>query len=450
MRLLRRRPRLSPPAAIAGTTFPSADATALARARYAGAHVLLVAPPGSYRIRAYVEAARELAVPLAIVSQGHHSVVPEVAAGIAVDLADPIDAEVRVREVLHGAPVAGVVATDDATSILASRLADSFGLPHSPSEAVATARRKDRARDALDAAGIAGPAHRTIDTRRPLGPQLAGVRLPCVVKPLAMSASRGVIRADDRASLRSACDRAGRIASEARDPFEATHLLVEDYMPGREVAVEGLLSDGDLRVLAIFDKPDPLDGPFFEETYYVTPSRLPPRTLRRLERACQAACRALGLTHGPVHAELRVHGDAIGLLEVAARTIGGDCARLLRFGTGLGLEEIVLRHAAGLPVELQAAPGAAGVLMLPTPRAGVLRRVEGVLGARAVPGVEEVVIAKREGYELVPLPEGGDYLGFVFARADEADSVEAALRAAHARLEVVVAGAWRLEPRAAP
>ncbi len=367
-----------------------------------------------------------------------------------VDLSDAVGAEARVREGLDGAPVAGVVATDDATSVLASVLAAALGAPHSPPEAVTIARRKDLARAALDAAGIAGPAHRTIDIRRPLGPQLRGVRLPCVVKPLAMSASRGVIRADDLSSLHRACERAGRIAATAPDGFESTHLLVEDYMPGREVALEGLLCDGELRVLAVFDKPDPLDGPFFEETYYVTPSRLPGRILGRAARATAAACRAFGLTHGPVHAELRVHGEAVGILEVAARTIGGDCARLLRFGTGLGLEEIVLRHAAGLPVEIQAARGAAGVLMLPTPRAGVLRRIEGVLGARAVPGVEEVVIARREGYELVPLPEGGDYLGFVFARGEEPVGVEAALRAAQARLEVVVADAWRLEPAAAP
>jgi biotin carboxylase len=353
-----------------------------------------------------------------------------------------------VRAAVEPGAVSGIVSTDDSTSVIASIVAEGLGLEHNPPAAVATARRKDLARAALSRAGMPSPAHRVIRLDEPLEAQIAGVGYPCVAKPLAMSASRGVIRADDPVALLAACRRIAPIAAEARDPFERRHLLVEDFISGREVALEGLLETGELRVLALFDKPDPLDGPFFEETYYVTPSRLAASVQRNVQEAVEGACRAFGLREGPVHAELRVDGARAQVLEVAARTIGGDCARLLRFGTGLGLEEIVLRHAAGLPLRTEPAAGAAGVLMIPTARAGVLRRVEGVMRARAVSGVEDVAIVKREGYELVPLPEGGDYLGFIFARAPTSVAVEAALREAHACLNVVVGSAWRLEPAA--
>ena len=152
-----------------------------------------------------------------------------------------------------------------------------------------------------------------------------------------------------------------------------------------------------------------------------------------------AACRALGLQEGPIHAEVRLDGSAAVILEVAARTIGGDCARLLQFGTGHGLEDLVIAHALGksLPVEPQ--EGAAGGLMIPISTAGILRRVEGIGGARAVPFIEDIVISIREGYELVPLPEGGSYLGFIFAHAPTPEQAEAALRQAHEQLRVVVA-----------
>jgi biotin carboxylase len=258
-----------------------------------------------------------------------------------------------------------------------------------------------------------------------------------VVKPLALSGSRGVIRADTPAALSEACERIGRILTEVHDPYERGHVLVEGFVPGPEVALEGILEAGRLRVLALFDKPDPLDGPFFEETYYVTPSRLPAQVRAGVAARVQEACRAYGLIRGPVHAEARLHAGDAWVLEVAARTIGGQCARLLHFGTGRGLEELVLAQASGLPLALEPPAEAAGVLMIPTPRAGLLRRVEGVLAALRVPFVEDVEISVREGYVLVPLPEGSAYLGFVFARAPTAELAERALREAHARLTVV-------------
>lgn len=380
-----------------------------------------------------------------LASDGQHSLVPEVADGLHIDFGDPGRSQGVLLDAAKRRPVAAVVATDDAATELSSRVAAALGLPHNPPSAARIARRKDLARAALAAAGVRVPPFRRIDLRRPRPPQIAGVDYPCVVKPLALAASRGVIRADTPEQLLAACGRVERIVAECADPEESGTLLVEDFVPGFEVALEGMLREGRLHPLAIFDKPDPLDGPFFEETYYITPSRLPLSRQDRIVERVAEACRAYGLCEGPVHAELRVNAQEVWVIEVAARTIGGDCARLLDFGAGPSLEELVLACALGRFPALEPGRGAAGVLMIPTPCAGTLRRVEGVLEAARVAGVEDVVIAVREGYELVPLPEGGSYLGFVFARAPTAREVESALRDAHSRLRVVVAPAWRLE-----
>jgi len=265
-----------------------------------------------------------------------------------------------------------------------------------------------------------------------------------VVKPIDLSGSRGVIRADDPPSFASAFR---RVAAIVRSPElcppdgEPQRILVEDFIPGREVALEGLLRGGGLEVLAIFDKPDPLDGPFFEETLYVTPSRLPPHERDAVVAAVRGATRALGLSEGPIHAEARLNARGVWVLEVAARSIGGLCSRTLRFGLGVTLEELILRHAVGLPIaSLERERAASGVLMLPIRRAGTLREVRGRERAAAVPGIAGVTITIPPGGQLVPLPEGDRYLGFVFARAGTPGEVEGALRAAQACLEVVVEG----------
>lgn len=387
-----------------------------------------------------------LEVDILVASTGAHALIPAGVEGVHVDLAAPGAAAERLLAESRRRPFAGVVATDDATVELASRVAEGLSLPHNPVQAARIARRKDLARAALAAAGAPVPTHRRLDLAGDLHGQAAQVCYPCVLKPLALAGSRGVMRADNPAELVAACRRLAPIVAPLQDPEERRYALVEDFMPGREVALEGMLREGTLHVLALFDKPDPLDGPCFEETYYVTPSRLGEALQARVRRRVQEACRAYGLREGPVHAELRVDGGDGRILEVAARTIGGDCARLLEFGTGCSLEELVLGHALGRPLRLEPGAGAAGVLMLPTPAAGTLRRIEGVLAARRVPHIDDVVIAVREGYELVPLPEGSSYLGFVFAHAPTPAAVEAALRAAHACLNVVIAPAWRLEP----
>jgi biotin carboxylase len=263
------------------------------------------------------------------------------------------------------------------------------------------------------------------------GPDAVG--FPCVVKPLTLSGSQGVIRADSAAEAERA---AARIRTIVGDPEAG--LLFEEFVPGDEVAVEALLHDGELEVLAVFDKPDPLNGPYFEETIYVTPSRKPAAVLDEVHRRTADAARALGLREGPVHAELRV-GKGITVLELAARSIGGLCSRSLRFGLGLSLEEVILRHALGLPLDhLKREDRAAGVMMLPIPRQGTLNEVRGQDEARAVRNVAGLEISIPRGRPVTPLPEGDRYLGFLFAKADTPEEVEHALREAYAKLDVVI------------
>ena len=332
---------------------------------------------------------------------------------------------------------------DDLTAVAAAAIAERLGLRSSAVAAVAAARDKHQMRQCLAAAGVPVPRFKRFALAEDPMRVARGVGFPCVLKPIALSASRGVIRANTVDQFVAAFRRIAALL--ARDDVTvsgdaATSLLVEAYVPGPEVALEGLLVDGTLHVLALFDKPDPLEGPFFEETLYVTPSRLPREIQEAIRRVTAAACRALGLTEGPVHAELRVNDDGPWVLEVAARSIGGLCSRTLRFGTGMTLEELILRHALGWPIAtLERERRPAGVMMLTVPRRGRLAAVRGQAEAVAVPGVEEVAITAHLGQELEPLPEGWRYLGFVFARAETPEAVEAALRDATSRLHFEIA-----------
>lgn len=405
--------------------------------------ILIIAPHSSYRTAAFIAAAERLNLDVVIASEGKNSIVSAYAKGVHIDFQDTAKAQAALLREAQKQTFAGVVGTDDSSTELAARVAKALGLPHNPPAAAAIARRKDRARACLATAGLPVPEHRLISLDQALEPQLKNLPYPCVLKPLALAASRGVIRADNPAELRQACARIQAIIRDQDDPQERTAILAEAFIPGFEIAVEGLLNQGRLSILAIFDKPDPLDGPFFEETYYITPSRLNDALQRQVYACIDAACRAYGLSEGPVHAECRINGRGVWILEVAARTIGGLCARLLRFGTGFGLEELVLAHASGQALELQSGSGGAGVLMIPIAQAGILRRVEGLLAARKVDYIEDISIQVREGYELVPLPEGSSYLGFIFARAPSAAQAEHALRQAHAKLRIVVAPLWK-------
>jgi biotin carboxylase len=402
--------------------------------------LLLIAPPNSYRTVSYLESARRQGVDVLVASEGEHSLVGAIASGLHINLDSP-QALDRLLRANQERPFAGVIATDDTTVELGSRIAQALNLPHNPPQAAQYSHRKDLSRQALQAAGVAVPDFSVVSLARAITPQLQGLEFPCVVKPLSLSASRGVMRADTRQEVQSACLRIQSIlaAEGIADDYVSSHVLVESFISGQEVALEGLLQRGKLDVLAIFDKPDPLDGPFFEETYYITPSRHAAAIQQEIILCVRDACDGLGLREGAVHAEVRVGESACAIIEVAARTIGGECARLLRFGTGHSLEDLVIAHAVGRPRSIERNGGAAGVLMIPIKKSGSLRRIEGIGRARAVPFIEDILINIRDGYELIPLPEGSSYLGFMFASAPKPEQVEAALRKAHAELDVIVA-----------
>jgi biotin carboxylase len=406
--------------------------------------LLLLVPTTSYRLDDFRTAARRLGVPLVVGSDRCHQVEDyfgEEKDLLSLDYRRPARAAEQIAEAARTRPIRGIVPASDPTAVIAALAAERLGLPHNPPAAARRAANKLAMRTALRDAGVPVPRFWSFPLAG--GPRGAAgeVTYPCVLKPLIFSASRGVIRADDPAGFAAAWGRiAGLLrhtAPERREREEgaARTLLVESFVPGAEIAVEGLLRGGALEVLAIFDKPDPLDGPYFEETIYVTPSRHPARLLAAVEETTAAGARALGLVEGPIHAELRLPPSGPVVLEIAARSIGGLCSRTLRFGAGLSLEEVLVAHAMGLPLApLRREARASGVMMLPIPRRGILHGVRGVEAARAAPGVDDVVITVPEGREVVPLPEGDSYLGFLFAHGETPAAVEASLRAAHGKL----------------
>jgi biotin carboxylase len=401
--------------------------------------LLLLLPTTTYRTQAFLDAACTLGVDVVCASEKPSTLEAQAPDHLlTLDFTDPDASAARVAAFAGRRPLSAVVGVDDLTTVAAAAIAERLGLRSSATAAVVAAHDKYRMRQCLAATGVPIPRFRRIALKDDPFLAARGVAFPCVLKPLALSASRGVIRANTVDQFVAAFRRIATLLR--RDDVEisgdaAQFLLAEEYLPGLEVALEGLLVGGMLHTLALFDKPDPLEGPFFEETIYVTPSRLPAGVQESISRVAAAGCAALGLAEGPVHAELRVNDGGPWVLEIAARSIGGLCSRTLRFGTGMSLEEIILRHALGWPIaSLARERRPAGVMMLPIPRAGRLRSVRGTEAAGAVPGVEEVAITAHPGQELVPLPEGWQYLGFIFARADTPDAVEAALRDAHARL----------------
>ena len=402
--------------------------------------ILLLMATRTYRARAFLDAAARLALDVTVGSEVEH-VLSGLAPGatLALDFKRPKAAVGQIREFVEQYPVDAVVGVDDDTTILAAMAAEALGLPHNTVESVKAARYKDLLRLVLSETDLNSPEFQLVDVDGDPVRVAERVPYPCVLKPLSLSASRGVIRADDPDQFAAAFREVVAILREAEleeeDPA-ARQLLVESYIPGPEFALEGLLVDGNLTVLALFDKPDPLEGPYFEETIYVTPSRLPPASQQAIAAAVGKAALAIGLREGPIHAEARLNKQGPWIIEVAARSIGGLCSDALRFASDLSLEEIILRQAARREFgSLQRSPRPAGVMMIPIPRGGILHAVHGRAEAKAVPGIEEVTISIPFGQEVVPLPRGNRYLGFIHARGDPPEAVEAALREAHRRLE---------------
>jgi biotin carboxylase len=403
------------------------------------AHLLLIAQPNSYRIAPYIKAAQTLGLEVLVASRGEHSLVSEVNAGLRIDIDDHDAAVELIYRYAQKRPFIGVLGSDDSTVELAARVAEKLRLPHNPPAAAKLSRRKDLARSHLSQAGCPVPPHWLIDLRKPLQPQLAGLAFPCVIKPLHLSASKGVIRANNATECIAACGQIKNIIAHTGDAFECSHVLIEQYIDGVEVAFEGYLHAGQLHKLVIFDKPEPLIGPYFEETIYVTPSQLDAATQRAISHCVAQACQAYGLVTGPVHAELRIDHRHAWVLEVASRTIGGDCARSLDQGSEFNLEQLAVSLAIGEPLNSRPPQQARGVMMMPIKQAGILRRVEGLAAARKVKYVDKVDIIIRQGNELIALPEGNQYPGYIFARAKTRQQVIDALRQSFNELNFVVA-----------
>jgi biotin carboxylase len=406
--------------------------------------ILLLLPTTTYRTHDFMEAAARLGVET-VVGSNQKQILEEAAPGktVTLELNDPVRAAEQIESFATTFPIDGIVPTDEATAETAAIAASRLGLRHNPPQAARAARYKDVLRGRLIAAGVRTPSFRLLPATADPEEAAGSVVYPCVVKPTFLSASRGVIRANDPREFVQVVSRIRLLLTEpevaSKSGESIHHLLVEEYVPGTEVALEGLLTGGRLKVLALFDKPDPLEGPFFEETIYVTPSRLSDDVQREIETVAADAAGAIGLVEGPIHAELRVNRHGAWLIELAARSIGGLCSRTLRFGTGLSLEELILMHARGDLVEdLEREKRAAGVMMLPVPEAGILKEIRGVDDARRVPGIEEVTITIPVGQEVLPLPEGSRYLGFIFARGDSPGGVEASLRQAFATIDVTI------------
>jgi len=415
--------------------------------------VLILSTTTGYQLRSFGESADRAGIDLIFATDRCHRLDdPWRDAAVPVRFHEEDASLQAIVDAAASRPIDGVLALGDRPVVLAARAAQALGLPGNPPEAAAASANKMRARQRLAAAGLPVPWFFDV-SRADVGSAARDPRLrfPCVVKPLGLSGSRGVMRADSAAELEAALARLEALLSRRdvraiRSGLEQT-MLIEGFIEGREFAVEGVITRGTLRAFAIFDKPDPLDGPFFEESIYVTPSALPAATQEAVLDHVQRAASALGLIHGPVHAECRVGPGGVFVLEVAARPIGGLCSKVLRF-TGeppVPLEEVLLQHSTGREItDYGREAQAAGVMMIPIPKGGILKKVEGIDAAASVPGIEEVRITAKRDQLLEPLPEAGSYLGFIFARAPEPATVVSALKRAHSQLLFEVAPALRV------
>lgn len=399
--------------------------------------VLLLLTNHTYRAPAFLAAAEQLGIEVVQALDMPRQLAGQRPVELGLDYQDVATAVTTIAQYAQTKPFDAILSVDDSGSLLAARASAALGLPHNDPAAAEAARNKYRMRQLLHRSGILSPRFRRFSTIDDVKTVAAQVSYPGVVKPLTLSGSRGVMRVNDAAELGTAVTRLTAILDKT-GPGPHPY-LVEDFIPGVEVALEGMLDNGRLTVLALFDKPDPLDGPFFEETIYVTPSRLPAAAQSAIANCTAQAAAALGLRRGPVHAELRLNDDGPWLVEIAGRSIGGLCSQTLRFGPDVSLETLILREACGLPWQFtpspQASGQASGVMMIPIPEAGLLKGVAGIEAAEAVPLIESVEITAPLNYPLTPLPEGESYLGFIFARGKTATAVEQALRDAHSKLQ---------------
>jgi biotin carboxylase len=412
-------------------------------------NLLLFTSKLGYQTRSFEDAAQKMGVKLIYVTDRCERLDdPWEDGAIAAHFQNPEAAAHTAMEASRGQEVNGIIALGDKAVVAAAYAARGLGIPFHHPLAAEACRNKRRTREIFRDASLRGPWFQVFPVEPVPEPAIARITYPCVLKPLSLSASQGVMRANSREEFLQAAARLCRLLKSpeirAHADGDIGRMLVEGYIQGKEVAVEGLLTEGTLKVLAIFDKPDPLEGPYFEETIYITPSRLPESVQAEVERCMVAAAHALGLSHGPIHAEFRINEEGVWPIEVAPRSIGGLCARALRFrmehgSEVIGLEELLLRHALELSgSDAKREESVSGVMMIPVPKSGILERIEGEDEARATQGIAELIITARLHDFIAAWPEGSSYLGFIFARGEEPEAVEAAIRAAHQELKIFV------------
>ncbi len=401
--------------------------------------VILLMKVSTYRAGAFLQAAEGLDIEIV---QGI-DIAPELAeywdVPLGLQFDKPQEAVQKILEFVKTKPVKAILSVDDSGTMIAAMASEALGLPHNSSESALAARNKFEMRRMLSAGEVPCPKFQLFEITDDPKWVAEHIDFPCVVKPLLLSGSRGVIRANDPAEFEAAFQRVARLLRSFNQAPGSNKVLVEDYIPGVEVAVEGMIDQDQFHMLALFDKPDPLKGPFFEETIYVTPSRLSPESQQAIADCTAQAARALGLHSGPVHAELRINEAGPWIVEVAGRSIGGLCSQTLRFGPGISLETLILQQAVGQELAWEKDDVARGVMMIPIPEAGILQAYSGVEAAQQVPGIESIEITAKINYPLQTLPEGDSYLGFIFSEGRTSEAAENALREAHRQLKFDIA-----------
>jgi len=414
--------------------------------------ILLLMTTRTYRGKAFIQAANLLGLDVVKAIDMNKKLADYWEYPLGLDYSDPRQAVASIVNFSRSKPFGAILSVDDSGSHIAALASDALGLPHNSPEAAEAARDKFRMRQLLSQERVSSPKAVLHYFESPgLNPGLHSIAeetiYPCVIKPLNLNGSRGVIRTDSPKQFIEAAHRLKRLLYSIDPSLTPKPFIVEEYVPGGEVALEGILDNGSLHILAIFDKPEPLVGPFFEETIYVTPSRLPPATQEAIEITTSAAAKALGLQEGPVHAELRIAEQGPSIIEIAGRSIGGLCSNTLRFGTDISLEELILQQAFGLEIaSLEREQLAGGVMMIPIPGEGLLKKINGCEAAESIPLIESVEITARINNIITPLPEGDGYLGFIFARGQTPEAVESALREAHRELSFEISPSLPLLP----
>ncbi len=401
-------------------------------------------PTKTYRASSFLAAAEKLSIDAVVGSEKKQALevfTPDKT--LTLDFSYPAKTIQKIVEFAQKKTLHAIIPVDEDTAVIGALASKALRLPHNPPESAFAAREKHLMRGILTKAGLPSPDYVVVPTQEEPAELAENADYPCVLKPLFLSSSRGVIRANDAAEFTSSFIKIKKILADPQimklDPKLSQKIMVESFIPGNEVAVEGIFTDGRLKILAIFDKPDPLNGPYFEETIYVTPSRHSDETQQQLRNTMLQASQAVGIKHGAVHAELRINQGGVWLIEIAARSIGGLCSKTLKFDGDITLEELILRHAIGENIEkLNREKQASGVMMIPIPKAGTLREITGLEEAKSVSGIEEIKITIPISQQVTPLPEGNKYLGFIFARSEKPEQVEESLRKAHVRLDFVI------------